>query len=395
MYVRVALVGLTALGLGACANADSDADAGPEVTIDSGTPPDIDAGVLDGPDAGGGGGGSAQCPPGEVATAVRTDGTLTCAPFDEAVRNAVNTHCSLFFGWRDSCDGCTDPPAKWGRVAHGSCENGAGGNNTCTTPMLGADTVELFGLNTDGDVNDDDKFYVGLHCTEAVNTGTIVPCKPGEFLARVEGVPVCRTAAVGIVDYVQDNCSVYLGWRDSCDGCTDPPSKWGFANQSGCQVGAGADNTCSTPDLGGVAVNAIGVNTDGDIDGNDKFYLGVSCAAPADNTMAVAGTCPDDSLVTGIAADGSAECTNVGAIAATAVRRDCYTYLGWRDSCDGCTTIPAKWGRASHNTCELGVGADDTCTSATLGATEVRLIGVNTDGDVNDDDKFYAGFGCF
>ena len=29
---------------------------------------------------------------------------------------------------------------------------------------LGATTVDLYGLGTDGDVNDDDTFYVGLRC---------------------------------------------------------------------------------------------------------------------------------------------------------------------------------------------------------------------------------------
>jgi hypothetical protein len=42
--------------------------------------------------------------------------------------------------------------------------NGAGLDNTCASVVLGADTVSLFGLSTDGDVNDDDKFFVGLQC---------------------------------------------------------------------------------------------------------------------------------------------------------------------------------------------------------------------------------------
>ena len=393
----VVTVMLAALWIGACAEAETDADAGIGADDDGGGPgPTIDAGDP-GPtiDAGGGGGLTASCPAGEFATGLGPKGGLACAPLDGTVRDAVNEHCSLYYGWRDSCDGCVTPPAKWGRTNQTSCTVGVGANSTCTTPTLGEQAINLLGINTDGDVNDDDKFYVGLHCTDAVNTGTIVPCRPGEFLARVEGTPVCRTAAVAVAKYAQQHCQLHIGWRDSCDGCTTPPAKWGRAGMSGCQNGAGTDNTCIIADLGGVMVNAFGLNTDGGIDGNDKFYLGISCAMPEESTMQVAGTCPDDMLVTGIASNGDAVCTNPGPATATVVRRDCYAYQGWRDSCDGCTTDPAKWGRTSHNICELGVGADDTCISADLGGTEVRLIGVNTDGDVNDDDKFYVGLGCF
>ena len=55
-------------------------------------------------------------------------------------------------------------PEKWGRTNATICENGMGGNNTCQTATLGTETVQLFGLNTEGDVNGDDKFYVGLLC---------------------------------------------------------------------------------------------------------------------------------------------------------------------------------------------------------------------------------------
>jgi hypothetical protein len=41
-----------------------------------------------------------------------------------------------------------------------------------------------------------------------------------------------------------------------------------------------------------------------------------------------------------------------------------------------------------------GVGSNDTCTDATLGAETVRLFGLNTEGTVNNDDKFYTGFRC-
>jgi hypothetical protein len=34
------------------------------------------------------------------------------------------------------------------------------------------------------------------------------------------------------------------------------------------------------------------------------------------------------------------------------------------------------------------------CLSSILGGQAVNLLGVNTDGDVGNDDKFYVGFAC-
>ncbi|MCA9624602.1 MAG: hypothetical protein KC731_36510, partial [Myxococcales bacterium] len=65
---------------------------------------------------------------------------------------------------RDSCTGCTTAPSRWGRVRSGGCDNGLGSTNTCTTATLGTATLHLFGLNTGGDVNDDDKFHFGWSC---------------------------------------------------------------------------------------------------------------------------------------------------------------------------------------------------------------------------------------
>ena len=73
-------------------------------------------------------------------------------------------HCTLYAGWRDSCNECTTAPAKWGSVRQGVCANGVGVDDTCNTFLLGADMVTMFGLNTDGDVDNDDKFHVGFRC---------------------------------------------------------------------------------------------------------------------------------------------------------------------------------------------------------------------------------------
>lgn len=87
-------------------------------------------------------------------------GSVIC----ESVAAYVNQSCRIYVGWRDNCDGCTQVPLKWGSTSAASCENGAGVNNSCQTHALGGADVTLFGLNTDGDVADDDKFYVGLKC---------------------------------------------------------------------------------------------------------------------------------------------------------------------------------------------------------------------------------------
>ena len=77
---------------------------------------------------------------------------------------AFRERCSLFAGWRDNCDACTDAPAKWGRVRDGECLNNLATDDTCSTMMLGGQPVDLYGLNVDGGVNGNDKFYLGLRC---------------------------------------------------------------------------------------------------------------------------------------------------------------------------------------------------------------------------------------
>jgi len=69
----------------------------------------------------------------------------------------------VYFGWRDGCDGCTAPPAKWGQVKVGGCTLGVGADDTCGKFAFGQ-TVDMFGLNTDGDVDGNDAFYATLSC---------------------------------------------------------------------------------------------------------------------------------------------------------------------------------------------------------------------------------------
>lgn len=85
-----------------------------------GAPEPADAG----PD---GGGPSAACPDGQFATGIAAGGDLTCAAIDAATATAVRARCSVYAGFRDSCDGCTDPPAE---CAPGGAISGRAGR-TC------------------------------------------------------------------------------------------------------------------------------------------------------------------------------------------------------------------------------------------------------------------------
>lgn len=348
------------------------------------------------PDAGGGGVAS-SCPENQFATGLDESGQVECAPIDEAALAAVNQHCSIYLGWRDSCDGCSTAPAKWGATSGVSCVNGAGADNTCTTPALpapGGPEVSLFGLNTDGEVNDDDKFYLGWHCVPPGDAHVSGPCPAGTFLWAISPSGLeCVTAADAIAGYARTGCTMYTGWRDSCDGCTDPPAKWGRVNSETCQNGAGAANTCTVPTLGDQSVNTFGLNTDGDVDGNDKFYLGLVCGGAAAAEEEVDRSCPEGQLVVGIESNGRVRCASPVPAAEAVIQSSCHLYLGWRDSCDGCVTPPVKWGRVGHQGCEAGAG-DAQCIPVDLGGTTMTVLGFTSDGEVDGNDKFYVGLRC-
>lgn len=106
---------------------------------------------------------AAACPSQQFATSY--DGTtLTCATVGTETQAAVNANCSVYMGQRDGCSGCGQPPTKWGHAGGAVCANGIGVDDTCTTPILGGAMTHLFGLNTDGDVDDNDTLYTGFHC---------------------------------------------------------------------------------------------------------------------------------------------------------------------------------------------------------------------------------------
>ena len=109
------------------------------------------------------------------------------------------------------------------------------------------------------------------------------PCSGDQRVVAVDGDDVtCASASANALDYVRQNCSLYLGWRDSCDGCTLAPAKWGFANSTACNVGPGLGTTCVPTILGADTVPLLGLDLDGDGNDDDKYYVGMRCpAAPA------------------------------------------------------------------------------------------------------------------
>ena len=335
------------------------------------------------------------CPPGWFATGVDFDQKLVCAPIDTEARNAIHESCGLYLGWRDACTGCDLPPTKWGRTSPAGCANGAGADNTCTEPTLDGTAVQLFGLNFDGDVNSDDKIHLGFDCPAPDGTPTPGPCKNGSFATSLgEGSTSCIPAAAPVLDHVRARCSLYFGWRDGCDGCTSAPDRWGRIGPSGCTLGLGSTNTCTTPTLGDGPVQVFGLSAGGDVDGNDKLYLAVHCDAPPDATTTTKGSCPAGQLITAVEADGTLTCESPAKVIAAYFDQHCTFYFGWRDDCNGCTTPPAKWGRLRNGFCTNDNGVDNTCTQTVLGGKTLEMFGLNPDGDVDRNDALYTAFRC-
>ena len=376
------IAGISLVLLGACAKAGDD-----PATVDG--PPSGDGGHDSGGD-------SAACPPDQFVTDVGETGLVTCAPVDDPTKQAIDSNCSVYLGSRDGCDACTTAPAKWGRASTLSCTNGLGADNRCTTPSLGGDTIQAFGLNLDGDVDGNDKIYGTYHCAAVPpSSGGATPCKAGEFVTGTYGSSwTCAPIATAVIDYVRASCFLYLGWQDGCDGCTTAPVKWGRSGDASCLNGAGADSTCQTATLGTETMNLFGINTDGDVDENDKLHIALQCAPapPAQGTGTT--SCPAGQFMTGINTDGSFQCESPAPLVAKFFADHCQAYYGWQDNCDSCTTPPSKWGKFGTASCSNGLGANGTCSDFTLGGTATSMFGLNPGGDVDGNDTLYVGFQC-
>ncbi len=72
--------------------------------------------------------------------------------------------------------------------------------------------------------------------------------------------------------WVREHCQVRLGYRDACSNCSSGPSKQVTVQANGtCIAASGSDTRCRGGNAWG------GVNTDGDVDGNDVFYIYMNC----------------------------------------------------------------------------------------------------------------------
>ena len=366
----------------ACANAG---EGGPDATGSGDASGTVDTPVAT----------SETCPPDQFATSVDATRKVICTPLDGLTKQTLADHCSAYLGWRDSCDACVTPPAKWGRASTVSCTPGIGANNTCTMPTLGGATVHLFGLDLDGDMDGNDKLYGGLDCSPDTSTGDgVVPCPAGQIVDGFNGTAfTCSVFAKHVINYVQSSCSLYLGWQDGCDGCVTPPVKWGYTSETACMNGVGVANTCIEPTpLGSEMVRLFGLNTDGDVDDNDKLHVALRCEpAMAGGSMQMTN-CPAGQLVTGTTPSGFT-CAAVAPLIEKYFADHCTLYFGWHDNCNGCLTPPTKWGKVRVNACANGAGANNTCSTFTLGQS-VQMFGLNPDGNVDENDVLYVGFTC-
>lgn len=311
--------------------------------------------------------------------------------------DAVHERCRLYYGWRDNCGGsCSTTPSGWGYTTHDDCVVGLGTTNRCGIHT--SDDVRMFTVNTfDSEVDDNDRFYYGLHCTtgSSATLTTTGACPAGSYITSLnaDGSFVCRSAEEAIAAYVRSDCRVYAGWIDNCNGCTTTASRSGYAGQGTCAITGGPNGTCANYALGGTTVRMFGLNTDGGVDGNDQFRIGFSCAAVSDASTSAAA-CASGQLATGVAA-GSVTCNAAEARADDYVRAGCSVYQGWADNCGGsCSSAPTKWGRANSVSCQSVLGGDNSCGSYTLGGRSVPMFGLNTDGDVDENDRFYLGLRC-
>jgi hypothetical protein len=105
------------------------------------------------------------CPAGELMIGINSNGGINCSPINGIVRGYIEQNCFIYLGWRDGCEaGCTTVD-KVGRVSENDCTNISGnGDNTCQTQTINGVSVRTFGLSFEGDVDDNDKLFVGLEC---------------------------------------------------------------------------------------------------------------------------------------------------------------------------------------------------------------------------------------
>ena len=336
-----------------------------------------------------------DCPEGEVVVGLG-DSMPICGSFEPVARDAMNDGCRAHLGWVDACGDCTDPPQKLGYAGDDGCETVSGGTDTCGSVVLGSAALSLFGLNTDGAVNGDDRFFAGWNCEGGDDQWSQEPasCPDGTVATGLSGAGelICTDLSMAVIEWANDRCELTLGWRDTCENCTNVPTEWSTASGISCAPGAGNESDCLIVDVQGADVPLASLGMSGGVDFNDAFFIGLTCRTSDEDMEDATGNCPSGSMVTGIGDGGVVVCTPVENFAADYAREHCKAYLGWRDDCDGCTDPPTRW--ASAGSLDCGTGSSSNCVTASIDGLSRPLSVFNTDGTVDENDKFYVGMQC-
>jgi len=83
--------------------------------------------------------------------------TINGQDVNQMIRTWVRSNCRVELGWRDSCGSCVNAPSRVvSSYGNGSCGPFSGGEALCRSGWAG--------LGTDGNVNNDDVFYIRLVC---------------------------------------------------------------------------------------------------------------------------------------------------------------------------------------------------------------------------------------
>ncbi|NUO54642.1 MAG: hypothetical protein HOV80_37860 [Polyangiaceae bacterium] len=343
--------------------------------------------------AGGAGGGPvlvSECMGNEVAVDI-VDGMLVCEALTAKINAAIDVGCDIQLGWGDQCDtGCTDPPDKQGRTSLTECQE-SGSDNDCRDHDLGGVSVQTFGMNLDGAVGFDDRFYTGFICDAGDDVEA--PCNDDDVL--VTGIngrdPVCSRATRAIYAPLRD-CAFVFGWKDSCDGaCVDPPQKIGSASANACTPDANSvclDSPYDAP------IDLVSFDLEGGANDDDRFFFGLTCGTATPATTKAEGSCPMGQFVNGIYEDGSFRCRSIQEISLAHFTQSCWLYAGWRDFCNGCDDPPTQWGRVRVGECMTGAVDDDACATVMFNGQNVSMFGLSPDGTVDGDDKVFVGLSC-
>ncbi len=291
--------------------------------------------------------GEQSCSSDEIVIGLNTDGTLRCAEGDVAyAKNAGalgGIAASAYVRGNQSCPG--------GQIIHGLNANG--------TLLCGDGNVDYAARA--GEANS----FGGVGPNGYVRSDQSCPASQIVLGVNADGTLMCAEGAVALADKSAD--------ADALGGV--PASGYVRANQR-CPAGQVANGLNPNGTL-----SCAGVNT-------DAATLG---GIAASGFVRSNQSCPAGSVLAGFSATGAPQCTSLGSY----INANCTLYFGWRDTCDGCTSGPAKVGSVTGNDCTNLAGSNGTCISADLGSDRgVRMLGINTDGDVNEDDKFFIGIRC-